>query len=231
MKTEPHKSQFKPHVTLAENTLGRDFIVSDLHGYRECLDQTLKEIDFSYRFDRLISVGDLIDRGPNSVGCLELLSEPWFWAVRGNHEQMLIEAIIGDDQRIWRQYLLNGGDWILKFRTGEIIEWCQSILALPYTYTLPVQRHKVGICHAEYQALNWSDRLTANDEFLIQLLWGRTRIAGQNKVLVRGIDYVFSGHTVVPKVQVLGNSVFIDRGVYLNNSLTVLDLQQWLDSR
>ncbi|MFP3335214.1 serine/threonine protein phosphatase, partial [Pseudomonas sp. SIMBA_064] len=42
--------------------------------------------------DRLIAVGDLIDRGPGMLDGLKLLGEPWFFTVKGNHEQMLIDA-------------------------------------------------------------------------------------------------------------------------------------------
>lgn len=35
----------------------------------------------------------MIDRGPKSVECLDLLSKPWFFSVLGNHEDLLIEKI------------------------------------------------------------------------------------------------------------------------------------------
>lgn len=38
----------------------------------------------------MLSVGDLVDRGPDSIGCLKLLEAPWFHAVMGNHEQLLL---------------------------------------------------------------------------------------------------------------------------------------------
>lgn len=70
----------------------RLFVVGDLHGcYVELMDQ-LSVINFDYSTDLLISVGDLIDRGRNSLKCLELTKEPWFKAIRGNHEQMCLEA-------------------------------------------------------------------------------------------------------------------------------------------
>ena len=59
----------------------RDWVVGDVHGCFETLRQALRGIDFEYGRDRLFSVGDLIDRGPNSIGALEWLetnaSRPW----------------------------------------------------------------------------------------------------------------------------------------------------------
>jgi serine/threonine protein phosphatase 1 len=57
----------------ALNYDGRDFIVGDLHGCRSMLDELLEHANFDPQKDRLFSTGDLVDRGPDSVGCLELL--------------------------------------------------------------------------------------------------------------------------------------------------------------
>ena len=60
------------------------WVVSDIHGcYQRLLDE-LKCRHFNPFEDLLISVGDLIDRGPDSVKSLQLINEKWFRAVRGN---------------------------------------------------------------------------------------------------------------------------------------------------
>jgi serine/threonine protein phosphatase 1 len=79
---------------LPENRIGRDFVVGDLHGCRELLDQLLEQAHFDPAADRLFSVGDLVDRDPDSMGCLRLLREPWFHAVLGNHEAMLLDHVL-----------------------------------------------------------------------------------------------------------------------------------------
>ena len=81
------------HQHLPANTVGRDFIVGDLHGCLDLLHAELARLQFEPAKDRLFSVGDLADRGPDSMGCLRLLREPWFHAVRGNHEDMLIAYV------------------------------------------------------------------------------------------------------------------------------------------
>jgi len=72
---------------------GNDYIVGDIHGNRECLDEVLKIITPN---DRLFIVGDLIDRGEDNLGVLARLREhPGnIFAVRGNHEQMVLDSII-----------------------------------------------------------------------------------------------------------------------------------------
>jgi serine/threonine protein phosphatase 1 len=225
------KSKYQPHLLLPENKAGRDFVVSDLHGHRSQLDEMLKKLNFSYSCDRLISVGDLIDRGPESPGCLALLEEPWFWAVRGNHEQMMIETVREQTDSLWSRWLLNGGSWILDQPEVNVQSWANDLKYLPITITLPCQNYQVGICHAEFNNQHWGDRYDAPDETIIEWLWGRSRIKANNTKIINGVDWVFSGHTIVPDVTTLGNSVFIERGAYLDNPLTIIDLQQWLIGR
>lgn len=59
------------------------WVVSDIHGCYQWLLDELKRRRFNPYEDLLISVGDLIDRGPDSVKCLQLINEKWFRAVRG----------------------------------------------------------------------------------------------------------------------------------------------------
>jgi len=108
-------------IKLPGNRQGKDYVIGDLHGCRDLLPPLLDAIHFDPNHDRLFSVGDLIDRGPDSMACLQLLAEPWFYAVQGNHEQMLLEFFQRylNDRRIENLddyndtgFLWNGGDWI-----------------------------------------------------------------------------------------------------------------------
>ncbi|WP_432277365.1 metallophosphoesterase, partial [Klenkia sesuvii] len=59
------------------------WVVGDLHGCYTNLMNKLDTIGFDNKKDLLISVGDLVDRGAENVECLELITFPWFRAVRG----------------------------------------------------------------------------------------------------------------------------------------------------
>lgn len=67
----------------------RTIVVGDIHGcYDELLD-LLAEVQFAAG-DRLVSVGDLITKGPKSREVLErFMSDPQFSAVIGNHDLAL----------------------------------------------------------------------------------------------------------------------------------------------
>ena len=70
-------------LKLPPNTTGTDYVVGDIHGHVTQLLNNLEDIGFNKGCDRLICVGDLIDRGPESIEAIELLDEPWFYAVMG----------------------------------------------------------------------------------------------------------------------------------------------------
>lgn len=95
---------------LPANTRGRDFVCGDIHGSYSCVNAFMKGVNFDKSVDRLISVGDLIDRGPENEKCLMLLNEPWFHCVKGNHEELMDEYFKGvfPGTFYWPR---NGGQW------------------------------------------------------------------------------------------------------------------------
>jgi serine/threonine protein phosphatase 1 len=69
------------------------WVVGDIHGCFSILMAKLRQYRFDPWQDLLVSVGDVIDRGPDSLRCLKLLRKRWIVAVRGNHEQMALDAL------------------------------------------------------------------------------------------------------------------------------------------
>ena len=55
------------------NETGRDFVVGDVHGMFDSVETALAKVDFHPERDRLFSVGDLIDRGPQSKDVVRFL--------------------------------------------------------------------------------------------------------------------------------------------------------------
>lgn len=156
-----------PISTFAPNTLGRDFVIGDLHGSFTCFETLLDGLKFDTAKDRMFSVGDLVDRGPESVKCLQLLNEPWFHAVLSNHEQMMLEAFTGG--RMGQYWLQNGGRWGLNALTAfksknqilptaedlEIIDMIPKVAELPFLITINmVDGKKFHVIHAELPP-NW----------------------------------------------------------------------------
>lgn len=66
--------------------MSRTILVSDIHGCTEEFDEILKIVQYSQK-DRLILLGDEIDRGPDSLGVLRKVQELKAECVLGNHEE------------------------------------------------------------------------------------------------------------------------------------------------
>lgn len=72
--------------------------IGDIHGHLILLDRLLKKIS-PEPADQLVFLGDYIDRGPDSRDVIERLIDfrrrfPATVFLRGNHEQMLLDALI-----------------------------------------------------------------------------------------------------------------------------------------
>jgi serine/threonine protein phosphatase 1 len=100
-----------PPRSLPTVSNGRLLAIGDIHG---CLSQlcTLLDQVAPTTHDQLVFLGDYVDRGPDSAGVVETLLElrarlPHTVFLRGNHEQMLLDVLGGDDPAI---FLINGGE-------------------------------------------------------------------------------------------------------------------------
>lgn len=71
----------------------RTIIVGDVHGCLKELHNLLKKVNYKKNKDRLIFVGDLINRGPYSLEVLEFVENIRAETVRGNHEHFFLEYI------------------------------------------------------------------------------------------------------------------------------------------
>ena len=188
------------HQRLPANTPGRDYIVGDLHGCLDLFQETLDHVGFNPDNDRVFSVGDLADRGPSSLKCLRLLNEPWFHAVCGNHEQMLIDCAFpivmpyaSDDSA--DRFFLNGGHWVKSLNSKENAELWNELIPrvakLPYVITVGNGDTLFHVAHAELmtgspevssatlrriatEGTTPDDRILTDDELTEEVLAGMT---------------------------------------------------------
>jgi serine/threonine protein phosphatase 1 len=202
-----------------KNTAGRDFCVGDIHGHFTKLQKALDGIGFDPLQDRLFSVGDLVDRGPDSLDVdTWLLRKPWFHAVRGNHEQMTIDSYeTGRQSDQCGMHFINGGAWF--YGISEVDQGCySSILAdLPLAIEVETDTGTVGIVHADVPRGSWQGMVSAlegddyeSDHIASMLQWSRKRIGAEDHSGVDGVRAVICGHTPLRLPVVLGNVYHID---------------------
>lgn len=206
-----------------ENTKGTDYVVGDLHGCYDLFEDALASVNFNPDADRVFCVGDLIDRGPYSYKCLQLLNEPWFHSVLGNHELFLLNSIEhGDSPNLW---VANGGIWAFQNHLdSDLADMAKLILDKMYhTMEISYKGVRIGIVHAEPLA-DWETTVECSGEYLDEILWSRRKITLQDESEITGIDLVIVGHTIVDSPAMLGNVLYIDTGAFHTDRLTLLPL-------
>lgn len=215
-------------IRVPRNLAGRDLIVGDIHGCFSRLQAHLDRIGFDPEQDRLFSVGDLVDRGPESELATEWLARPWFHAIRGNHEQMAIDAADGlYDQRT---YIANGGRWFLALPKEHRRYFADAFVKLPIAIELETADGLIGIVHANCPRASWDELregLARGDYGLEQMcMWDRSRIVAGRHDSVDGVRAVVVGHTPLQAPVTLGNVYHIDTGaVFPGHDFTIIDAE------
>lgn len=202
-------------LRLPVNENGRDFVVGDIHGHVSRLHAALTDLDFDSRQDRLICVGDLIDRGPESAQALALLDEPWFYSVIGNHEYLMVSALRYGKSESRMTWLTNGGDWIASTRKDQWPAWFDKIEALPLIIEVTNKDGiRYGIVHADYPAQHWNQVDELSAEQALRAIWAREAFMTRSERVIPGIDFLIHGHNVSDGELVLGNRIYIEPGVF-----------------
>lgn len=71
----------------------RTIMISDIHGAIDEFNDLLEKIEYDSNQDRLIILGDLTDRGPDSIGVLRKVRSMGVECIRGNHDQKILKWV------------------------------------------------------------------------------------------------------------------------------------------
>lgn len=220
-------------VRFEKNKIGTDYVLGDIHGRFDLVYENLKEVNFNSFKDRLFCVGDLIDRGPYSKHVVDFLKFPFVHAIKGNHEDMLLEYYEkfpdATDTDFFHIGVANGMDWFLENTAEERKEILDSLSNLPLVIEIESDRGLIGLVHADVpKNMSWSDFKTAiednNDVVIETALWGRSRIMNEIQEDIPGLGRLYVGHTVQSKIKKFGNVVALDTGAVFENHLTMVNV-------
>ena len=194
------------------------WVVGDIHGCFSLLMAKLRLCHFDPWQDLLVSVGDVIDRGPDSLRCLKLLRKRWIIAVRGNHEQMGLDALATGEQFLW---FMNGGSWFAQAEQPAATTALETCRQLPWILELRCQNGIHVIAHADYPDDNYQWQKEVD---LQRVLWDRTRLMNKGNG-IRGADHFWFGHTPLRQRLDHENLHYIDTGAVFGGELTLVQLQ------
>lgn len=133
------------------------YVTSDAHGHLRALDRAL-ELAAPGSDDTLYVLGDMVDRGPEPVGVLQLVrSIPGVHVLMGNHERMMLDALLHDSDIDLGTWALNGGyatapglDSLPREEFSDLIDW---IANLPLYDVVETPERAFILAHAGIDAL------------------------------------------------------------------------------
>jgi len=234
-----------PHLHLDLTSCRRALVAADIHGEYERLEQALVAIGFDPALDALVSVGDLADRGPDSMAALDWIEKPWFHRIVGNHDVAPSWVLQGQIAR--HEFREWGGDWIMDLPDDEIRRIAAILEDAPIAMTVATPGgNSVGLVHADCGrdwdaylasiAIGARMRVSATDaslfsrvtirDILTRMKEGRDVNPGWARV--KGVDHVFHGHTILPEPLTVANRSWIDTGAYKGGPMTVIDMDAWI---
>lgn len=168
------------------------YAVADLHG-RYDLFQMIK--DFIQPEDTVYVLGDCGDRGKDGWEIIkEVYENPQFIYLKGNHEDMLVEAMATGDKSLC---YYNGGRstyeaW--RYKDGRDVSWIKKLRELPAEATyVNTQGKTIIMCHAGYTP--HKDDEDYRDEQ--DLLWDRYHFNAMWDMDYED-SFMVHGHTPIP---------------------------------
>jgi serine/threonine protein phosphatase 1 len=215
------------------NPNGRDIVVGDIHGCYNELMAGLEAIGFEKRLDHLYAVGDLIDRGPKSFECAQLIYEDWFRSVLGNHEHMMIQTLLYDDYEMRSIWKNNGGMWQFDYEQYKLKDLAQDLKECPLVIVVGEDEERFHVVHAEifHQEIvnQYPERVPVTDQMIDhwpfnkwemeEMMWGRMIYEGTRGLPEYGdrprfhspdMSLTFVGHTPLALPYQVDRQMYID---------------------
>lgn len=233
-----------PPAAFVEGRVG--YAVGDIHGRADLLAKMLDQLEARVEVDTrpagpplVIFLGDYVDRGPDSVGVIELLlsGRPHGFErryLRGNHEQAMMGFLAKPVAN--RQWLLQGGlETMLSYGIqppaavgAEDKDWIAAADALKaklpeshLAFLNALERYVVlgdyAFVHAGVDAARSLEDQTDDD-----LYWSRERFIASKR---RFSHKVVHGHTPVDKPFADDRRIAVDTGAYASGTLTAARLE------
>lgn len=192
-------------IDLSQNV----WVMTDIHGCANTFKALLTQLPID---EPKFCLGDLVDRGPDSCGVIDLARKYNVQCLLGNHEVMLLDVLVHQNfsMHLWGK---NGGDAALaSYPNGIVsrdhIDW---LLTLPTHFEFLNLKNEEGKClflsHSAYHAGfrgESPDLIPLNNDYSI--VWNRVKVQPSKT------RYFIRGHTPVLKPQINKDFANIDTG-------------------
>ena len=218
----------------------RYYVIGDIHGRLDLYDAMIAAIEDEIvaspgRDHRIVLLGDLVDRGPDSAGVVAR-TRNWqdFRNVRvlaGNHEEMFLAAF--EKEEALRHFLKHGGfETVLSYGLSRAqlatltIDQLFALLptVIPQSERDYIASFEMMIIAGDYVFVHAGidPAVPLAEQKRGDLLWIRERFLNHEGPLEK---VVVHGHTIFDQVVDCGNRIGIDTGAFRSGVLTALVLE------
>ena len=206
------------------------YAIGDIHGSLESLERLMEKINPDLSRDRLVFVGDYIDRGPRSRGVVDyiirlrhLVPPGQITCLKGNHEAMFLDFLRGGPAEM---FILNGGIATLEEYWGD--DWVdrdRENLALPPDHAQFYQDLELYYETPDYIFVHGGLKpgVPLAEQVEEDLLWIRGEFITSPEDFGRRVIF---GHTPFKQPLLMPNKIGIDTGAVYGNFLTALKLPE-----
>jgi serine/threonine protein phosphatase 1 len=199
------------------------FIIGDIHGCLDALKRLMDKIPWRPDRDRLIFLGDFVDRGKNSKGVVDYVLSLRRYSSQidcliGNHEVLLLNYMDGNDRGL---YFLNGGWSTLESYMAEKPEG--KGLLVPEDHMSFYRSLKTYLELEDYYVVHAGFRpgVEIEKQNLEDMTWIREPFIYSDYEFGKRVIF---GHTPFREPLVLENKIGLDTGAVYGNRLTCLEL-------
>ncbi|MFO7598257.1 MAG: metallophosphoesterase family protein [Candidatus Desulfacyla sp.] len=204
----------------------KTFVIGDIHGCLDMLKRLLDEIPWRPGRDRLVFVGDCIDRGPRSKGVVDRIlglmrMDPQVTCLLGNHEAMLLDYLAGVNQDL---YLANRGMSTLRDYRAEKPAGEGGLPVPPdhmafYRSLRPLMELEAHyVVHAGFRPGIEIERQSVED-----MIWIREPFISMDYNFGKKVIF---GHTPFSRPLIREHKIGIDTGAVYGNRLTCIELPE-----
>ena len=179
----------------------RRIAVGDIHGCYKTLVRLIEEEIKLTREDILFPVGDFIDRGPDSKSVLDYLTDLIkkgfrIKAVRGNHEEMLLETLI--DPGHLKGWMRNGAETTIQSfgLHPDSLVTSETVHEIPKKYVSMIEKLPYYIELDDYLIVHAAFNFYMDDPFEdnYSMVWSRDTMYDPVKA---GFRRIIHGHTPI----------------------------------
>jgi len=211
-------------------------IIGDVHGCYDALRRLCTSLDYDDAFyhpqgRRLVFLGDMTDRGPNSLRVLNLVgrlvSRGRAFLTLGNHDDALLRWLCGQPLDIHKGGLDATISEIEARRDKKIFKKAVATMYERAPLYLVLDGGALIVAHAgiEEGMIGKTDpetrRFVLNGDAIGKSSEGKT-LRRDWAADYRGAAFIVYGHTPQERAEIRGNTVNIDTGAYRGGLLTAL---------